>query len=170
MIQVPHQDALAIGLVYAVAVVVRVVVGLHSYSGKSSLCASVGDSWVQYYAEAHLSPGAGVAPKFGDYEAQRHWMEITINLPPSEWSVHIPLLQLPFAVMHAGKLLKVISISGMCRLKTMNWATGAWTTLLLVHIRQGYQQTAQAVHACNDYSTINSVPAELAFWKGDPGV
>lgn len=22
---------------------------------------------------------------FGDYEAQRHWMEITVNLPHSEW-------------------------------------------------------------------------------------
>ena len=24
-------------------------------------------------------------PRYGDYEAQRHWMEITINLPPSKW-------------------------------------------------------------------------------------
>lgn len=22
---------------------------------------------------------------FGDYEAQRHWMEITVNLPASHW-------------------------------------------------------------------------------------
>jgi ALG6, ALG8 glycosyltransferase family len=22
---------------------------------------------------------------FGDYEAQRHWMELTIHLPPREW-------------------------------------------------------------------------------------
>ena len=29
--------------------------------------------------------GQGVAPMFGDYEAQRHWMEITTNLPLSEW-------------------------------------------------------------------------------------
>ncbi|CAL0305081.1 unnamed protein product [Lupinus luteus] len=29
--------------------------------------------------------GAGNPPKFGDYEAQRHWMEITINLPIREW-------------------------------------------------------------------------------------
>lgn len=25
------------------------------------------------------------APEFGDYEAQRHWMELTYNLPTSEW-------------------------------------------------------------------------------------
>ncbi|KAI1306506.1 Dolichyl pyrophosphate Man9GlcNAc2 alpha-1,3-glucosyltransferase [Halotydeus destructor] len=29
--------------------------------------------------------GAGKPPMFGDYEAQRHWMEITVNLSPIEW-------------------------------------------------------------------------------------
>ncbi|XP_064477375.1 dolichyl pyrophosphate Man9GlcNAc2 alpha-1,3-glucosyltransferase-like [Ornithodoros turicata] len=29
--------------------------------------------------------GAGKQPMFGDYEAQRHWMEITANLPVHEW-------------------------------------------------------------------------------------
>ncbi|KAJ3682942.1 hypothetical protein LUZ60_013169 [Juncus effusus] len=34
-----------------------------------------------------LGPYSGQAapPKHGDYEAQRHWMEITIHLPPSDW-------------------------------------------------------------------------------------
>ncbi|XP_027358748.1 probable dolichyl pyrophosphate Man9GlcNAc2 alpha-1,3-glucosyltransferase [Abrus precatorius] len=43
------------------ALLVRVAVSLHHYSG------------------------AGNPPKFGDYEAQRHWMEITLNLPIKEW-------------------------------------------------------------------------------------
>ncbi|XP_020959966.1 probable dolichyl pyrophosphate Man9GlcNAc2 alpha-1,3-glucosyltransferase [Arachis ipaensis] len=42
-------------------VLVRAAVSLHSYSGFAN------------------------PPKFGDYEAQRHWMEITINLPIQEW-------------------------------------------------------------------------------------
>src|SRR4051794_30730012 len=29
--------------------------------------------------------GAGTPPLFGDFEAQRHWLELTINLPPSQW-------------------------------------------------------------------------------------
>ncbi|TKC49223.1 hypothetical protein EI555_007754, partial [Monodon monoceros] len=29
--------------------------------------------------------GAGKPPMFGDYEAQRHWQEITINLPIKQW-------------------------------------------------------------------------------------
>ncbi|MBA0740531.1 hypothetical protein Gogos_013726 [Gossypium gossypioides] len=43
------------------ALLVRVAVGLHPYSG------------------------AGTPPKFGDYEAQRHWMETTLNLPSKDW-------------------------------------------------------------------------------------
>lgn len=43
------------------ALLVRVAVSLHPYSG------------------------AGNPPKYGDYEAQRHWMEITINLPVKDW-------------------------------------------------------------------------------------
>lgn len=29
-------------------------------------------------------------PMYGDYEAQRHWMEITLHLPASEWYHHLP--------------------------------------------------------------------------------
>lgn len=43
------------------ALLVRVAVSLHPYSG------------------------AGNPPRFGDFEAQRHWMEITLGLPVKEW-------------------------------------------------------------------------------------
>lgn len=43
------------------AIFFRVLVGLHSFSGESS------------------------PPRFGDFEAQRHWMEITVNLPLKDW-------------------------------------------------------------------------------------
>lgn len=29
--------------------------------------------------------GQGAAPKFGNYEAQRHWMELTLHLTPADW-------------------------------------------------------------------------------------
>lgn len=32
-----------------------------------------------------VSAGAGKPPMFGDYEAQRHWQEVTYNLPVQEW-------------------------------------------------------------------------------------
>uniref|UniRef100_A0A2M4APX2 Alpha-1,3-glucosyltransferase n=1 Tax=Anopheles triannulatus TaxID=58253 RepID=A0A2M4APX2_9DIPT len=39
----------------------RAVVSVHSYSGQDT------------------------PPKYGDFEAQRHWQEITVNLPPTDW-------------------------------------------------------------------------------------
>ena len=33
----------------------------------------------------HPHSGQGVPPMFGDYEAQRHWQEITVNLPIQDW-------------------------------------------------------------------------------------
>lgn len=51
----------AVVLVWLVLLLVRWVVGLDSYSGAST------------------------PPMFGDYEAQRHWMEITLQLPVSQW-------------------------------------------------------------------------------------
>lgn len=49
--------------ILAISLCFRLMVALHSYSG------------------------AGVPPKFGDFEAQRHWMEITVNTPLNEWYV-----------------------------------------------------------------------------------
>ncbi|KAJ0408398.1 hypothetical protein P43SY_003124 [Pythium insidiosum] len=47
--------------VWIVLLLLRWVVGLHAYSG------------------------AHTPPMYGDYEAQRHWMEITLQLPPRDW-------------------------------------------------------------------------------------
>jgi alpha-1,3-glucosyltransferase len=33
--------------------------------------------------------GKNQPPKFGDYEAQRHWMEITVNLPIQDLIHHL---------------------------------------------------------------------------------
>ena len=33
----------------------------------------------------HPYSGQGKPPMFGDFEAQRHWQEVTVNLPIKEW-------------------------------------------------------------------------------------
>ena len=33
----------------------------------------------------HPYSGAQNPPKYGDFEAQRHWMEITLSLPVRDW-------------------------------------------------------------------------------------
>eukprot|EP00892_Ulva_mutabilis_P001232 jgi/Ulvmu1/11109/UM070_0025.1 len=49
-----------------IAVTVRILVGLQGYSGQAT------------------------PPKFGDYEAQRHWMELALHTPLQEWYVETP--------------------------------------------------------------------------------
>ena len=40
--------------------------------------------------------GEGRPPMYGDFEAQRHWMEITTNLPVGEWYQNGPLNDLQY--------------------------------------------------------------------------
>lgn len=60
--EVVHRGIVSSFLYIAVfSFLVRVAISLHSYSGAAN------------------------PPKYGDFEAQRHWMEITLNLPVKEW-------------------------------------------------------------------------------------
>ncbi|XP_032456941.1 probable dolichyl pyrophosphate Man9GlcNAc2 alpha-1,3-glucosyltransferase [Nasonia vitripennis] len=54
-------ELLLTGLIVSLALLLRWCISYHPYSG------------------------AGKPPMFGDYEAQRHWQEITLNLPVSQW-------------------------------------------------------------------------------------
>ena len=40
---------------------------------------------VRYAVSLHPYSGMATPPMFGDYEAQRHWMEITLHTPLSDW-------------------------------------------------------------------------------------
>uniref|UniRef100_A0A803M4E7 Alpha-1,3-glucosyltransferase n=1 Tax=Chenopodium quinoa TaxID=63459 RepID=A0A803M4E7_CHEQI len=53
--------------------------------GALFLCISLFALLVRLAVSLHPYSGAGNPPKFGDFEAQRHWMEITTNLPVKEW-------------------------------------------------------------------------------------
>lgn len=43
---------------------------------------------LRWCVSLHSYSGAGKPPMFGDYEAQRHWQEVTVNLPVKEWYVN----------------------------------------------------------------------------------
>ncbi|XP_047310581.1 probable dolichyl pyrophosphate Man9GlcNAc2 alpha-1,3-glucosyltransferase [Impatiens glandulifera] len=58
---------------------------VHHSLAASFLCISLFAFLVRDSVSLHSYSGAGKPPKFGDFEAQRHWMEITINLPVKEW-------------------------------------------------------------------------------------
>ncbi|XP_073144207.1 probable dolichyl pyrophosphate Man9GlcNAc2 alpha-1,3-glucosyltransferase [Henckelia pumila] len=49
------------------------------------ICISLFAALIRLAVGLHPYSGAATPPMFGDYEAQRHWMEITLNLPVKEW-------------------------------------------------------------------------------------
>uniref|UniRef100_A0A4P6D8I7 Alpha-1,3-glucosyltransferase n=1 Tax=Rhodnius prolixus TaxID=13249 RepID=A0A4P6D8I7_RHOPR len=59
-----NRKSLSLWVVVIVGVLLRWVVSFYGYSGQ------------------------GNPPMYGDYEAQRHWMEVTVNLPVKEWYVN----------------------------------------------------------------------------------
>ena len=60
---------------------VRWSIGLSAYSGAS---AAVHKRLVRECLPL-WDAGRDTPPMYGDYEAQRHWMELTIHLPTRQW-------------------------------------------------------------------------------------
>ncbi|KAH7915868.1 glycosyltransferase family 57 protein [Hygrophoropsis aurantiaca] len=56
--------------------------GLKVWVVPSAIVASI---WVKWCIGLGTYSGHATPPMFGDYEAQRHWMELTIHLPFREW-------------------------------------------------------------------------------------
>ncbi|RUP49373.1 ALG6, ALG8 glycosyltransferase family-domain-containing protein [Jimgerdemannia flammicorona] len=44
--------------------------------------------YVRWAVALNPYSGAATPPMFGDYEAQRHWMELTLHVPISQWYTH----------------------------------------------------------------------------------
>lgn len=61
---------------------------VHRGIAVSFLCIAVSAFLVRVAVSLHPYSGAGKPPKYGDFEAQRHWMEITVNLPVKEWYIN----------------------------------------------------------------------------------
>ncbi|CAA0406130.1 unnamed protein product [Arabidopsis thaliana] len=57
----------------------------HKGTTTSFLCISLFALLIRSAVTMYPYSGAGIPPKFGDFEAQRHWMEITTNLPVIDW-------------------------------------------------------------------------------------
>ena len=49
------------------------------------LCVIVFGLLLRVMTSFHPHSGQNQPPMFGDYEAQRHWQEITVNLPIQQW-------------------------------------------------------------------------------------
>ena len=86
MVQASGRGTLyGLSLICAVALLVRCMVGLHPYSGMGLICNRELSVLTITDNRIICVVGAGIAPMYGDYEAQRHWMELSTHLPVSEW-------------------------------------------------------------------------------------
>lgn len=79
----------ATGTLHAPLAAMRSSASLVLFSVLSSLL-------VRYLVSRWPHSGQAAPPMYGDYEAQRHWMEITLNLPPSQWYVNSTLNNLTY--------------------------------------------------------------------------
>lgn len=58
---------------------------MESFQSYLSLSLILFQLLIRYFVSLHGYSGRNKPPMFGDYEAQRHWMEITLNLPVKDW-------------------------------------------------------------------------------------
>ena len=118
------------------AVLLRACVSLHGYSGE------------------------GVPPMYGDFEAQRHWMEVTVNLPAERWYVHGPDNDLQYWGLDYPPLSAHFS-----------WAVGrlaqAWhPQLVALHASRGHESAETRAFMRRSVLVADLlvfVPAALAF-------
>jgi alpha-1,3-glucosyltransferase len=68
---------------FAFVYVVRIMIGYQPHSGQDNYHG--GSSIIRDTVNGAVPTTTNSAPYGGDYEAQRHWMEITLHLPISQW-------------------------------------------------------------------------------------
>ncbi|XP_050023594.2 dolichyl pyrophosphate Man9GlcNAc2 alpha-1,3-glucosyltransferase [Dermacentor andersoni] len=106
--------------------------------------------------------GAGKPPMFGDYEAQRHWQEVTVNLPVTKWyenSTDNDLLYWgldypPLTAYHSwlcGKVAEVIN--------------GSWVALSTSRGTESYDHKLFMRYTVLAADVLVYFPAVLFFWN-----
>lgn len=77
-LQSSNSTHLAIYVILLVSYLFRLVIGLGSFSGTTC-------SLIKPLAGTDHLAGKGYGPMHGDFEAQRHWLELTQHVPLSKW-------------------------------------------------------------------------------------
>ena len=88
----------------------------------SNLVVVTGVFVIKTLLSSHPHSGQGTPPMFGDYEAQRHWMEVTVNLPASEWYHNTTKNDLQYWGLDYPPLTAYHSwVMGQAALKVLGW-------------------------------------------------
>lgn len=104
-------------LIHCFSIIIKLIVGTYGYSGEN------------------------VPPKFGDFEAQRHWMEITVNNnlenwykssenhPENYWPIDYPPLSAYFAYI-LGKIFQFVFPDGIELIKSRGYESQIFKILM----------------------------------------
>jgi alpha-1,3-glucosyltransferase len=111
-----------------------------------------------------LGPYSGYEkpPMYGDYEAQRHWMELTLNLPTTDWYRNTTLNDLNYWGLDYPPLTAYHSY-------LMGQASAAWEPSSMILLRsRGYETPSHKgfmrfTVLCADLMTL--IPAVVLFYK-----
>jgi alpha-1,3-glucosyltransferase len=71
--------------IIAASTLIKVAIGLGSYSGVHCHIIGFVVALLMKFMIISFRTGQNTPPMFGDYEAQRHWMELTVHLPLKQW-------------------------------------------------------------------------------------
>ncbi|KZT09122.1 glycosyltransferase family 57 protein [Laetiporus sulphureus 93-53] len=131
---------------------------MHKHGAKRWVvpCAVLMSVWIKWAVGLGSYSGQGAPPMFGDYEAQRHWMELTIHLPVREWySYDLPYWGLDYPPLTAY-------VSWLCGI-VGSWMDPQWFAL---DASRGLESATSKVYLRSTviaFDTLVYVPALLMF-------
>ena len=131
-----YRPTAALILIVLFALIIRVTLSLHSYSG------------------AHHPP------MFGDYEAQRHWMETTLSLPPHEWYTQTERNDLMYWGLDYPPLTAYVSYA--CGLAARYYEPA----MVALNTSRGYETPSSKLFMRNSVlvcDLLTFIPAVIAF-------
>ena len=130
----------------------------------------------------HPYSGQGKPPMFGDFEAQRHWQEITVNLPISEWYFNTTSNDLlywgldypPLTAYHSYLMGKVaeyldpsyVALNSSCGIEDVNHKIFMRGTVLLADLLiyiPSVQSFSRAAHRADEIKSSKSTAILMTY-------
>ncbi|CAH1776224.1 unnamed protein product [Owenia fusiformis] len=115
---------------------------------------------VRWSVSLNSYSGAGKAPMYGDYEAQRHWMEITYNLPVSQWYMNGTNNDLQYWGLDYPPLTAYHS--WLCGV-VANRVNSSWVELLKSHGMESYDHKLFMRYSVLVVDVLIYIPAAIAY-------
>ena len=104
---------------------------------------------LRYLVSLWPHSGQATPPLFGDYEAQRHWMEVTTNLPIGDWYRETSDNSLQYWGLDYPPLTAYVSWAFGCAAERLV------PDLVALHASRGHESPPSKVGQCSKYSKFH---------------